>query len=141
MAALALQVPFVNAATGATLDADAIKFIFEELDPFFPWELQERVWTDETYALEYHNVYDYQIQKFIDDAVLPAGTYDLDDHFPAKALWEEELAWKMRAETLAAQADAATLAADRRALAETGKSWIAKYNFLDAVRFLEAALA
>jgi ABC-type nitrate/sulfonate/bicarbonate transport system substrate-binding protein len=140
MAALELQVPFVNSATGASLDAKAIKFIFEELDPFFPWALQSKVWTDKSYPLEYHNVYDYQIQKFIADGTIPKGEYDLDGLFPAKALWAKELAMKTEAEKLAAQADSSNLSGDRKAMAEIGKSWIAKFNFLDAVNYLKPAV-
>lgn len=141
MAALEQQVPFVNAATGASLDAKAIKFIFEELDPFFPWDLQSRLWTDKSYPLEYHNVYDYQIQKFVDDGVLPKAGYDLDEFFPAKAIWAEEQALKTEAERLAAQVDGLGLSGDRKALAESGRSWIAKFNYLDAARYLTAAVA
>jgi hypothetical protein len=141
IAELDKQVPFVNAANGSSLDAAAIKFIFEELDPFFGWEAQGRLWSDAADPLYYKNVYDYQIQKFIDDKAIGPGPYDLDALFPAKGIYEEALAMKVEAETLAAQADAATLPDDKRALAEAGKAWAAKYNYLDAKRFLEAALA
>ncbi len=140
-AELEKQVPFVNAANGSSLDAAAIKFIFEQLDPFFPWEAQEAIWTDKTNPLHYLNVYDFQVKKFIKEGALPAGTYDLDDFFIAKTLWQEAVALKKKAAELAAKADAASLPADRKVLAEAGKSWAKKYNFLDAVRFLEAALA
>ena len=107
---------------------------------FFPWALQSKVWTDKSYPLEYHNVYDYQIQKFIADGALPKGEYDLDELFPAKALWAKELAMKTEAEKLAAQADSLNLSGDKKVMAETGKSWIAKFNFLDAVNYLKPAV-
>jgi hypothetical protein len=141
MSELEKQVPFVNAATGASLDAKAIKFIFEELDPFFPWEAQERLWTDKSYPLEYRNVYEYQIQKFIDDGVLPKGQdYDLDELFRAKALWQQAQAMRTETEALIAKADAMSLTAEQKQLVEAGKAWHRKYNFLDAQRFLKVAV-
>jgi len=140
-AELEKQVPFVNAANGSSLDAAAIKFIFEQLDPFFPWEAQEAIWTDKSNPLNYLNVYDHQVKKFIKEGALPAGNYDLDDFFVAKTFWQEAVALKKKSSDLAAKADGAKLSDDRKVLAETGKAWAAKYNWLDSVRFLEAALA
>ena len=74
MAELQEQVPFVNAANGSSLDAAAIKFIFTELDPFFPWASQARLWSDTADPLFYKNVYDYQVQKFIADKTIAAGS-------------------------------------------------------------------
>jgi len=141
MTELEKQVPFVNAANGSTLDAAAIKFIFSQLDPFFPWEAQPRLWADAGDPLYYKNVYTYQVQKFIDDKTIAPGKYDLDELFVAKSIWQEAMAMKDQAASLAAKADAAKLSDKSRALAEAGKTWSARYNYLDAVRFLEAALS
>jgi ABC-type nitrate/sulfonate/bicarbonate transport system substrate-binding protein len=141
MAELEKQVPFVNAANGSSLDAAAIKFIFTQLDPFFPWEAQPRLWKDTTDALYYKNVYDYQVKKFIEDKTIAPGDYDLDALFPARAIWMEALAMQQKAAALGEKASAAKLPDDKKALAEAGKAWAGKYNFLDAVRFLEASLA
>jgi ABC-type nitrate/sulfonate/bicarbonate transport system substrate-binding protein len=141
MSELDKQVPFVNAANGSNLDSKAIKFIFEELDPFFPWDAQARLWSDTADPLYYKNVYEFQVQKFIQDGAIAAGKYDLDELFPAKAIWTEAVAMKKQAADLAAKADAAKLPDDKKALAEAGKAWAAKLNYLDAVRFLEAALS
>jgi ABC-type nitrate/sulfonate/bicarbonate transport system substrate-binding protein len=133
------QVPFVNAANGSKLDAAAISFIFKELDPFFPWEAQPKLWSDAADPLYYKNVYTYQVQKFIDDKAIAPGKYDLDELFLARSIWQEAMQMKAKAETLATKADEAKLSGERKVLAEAGKAWIAKYNFLDAVRFLETA--
>jgi ABC-type nitrate/sulfonate/bicarbonate transport system substrate-binding protein len=140
MAELEKQVPFVNAANGSSLDAAAIKFIFTQLDPFFPWESQARLWKDKSNPLYYENVYDYQVKKFIEDKTIPPGEYDLDALFPARAIWMEAAALQQKAAALAAKASAAKLPDDKRVLAEAGKVWADKFNFLDATRFLEASL-
>jgi len=140
-AELEKQVPFVNAANGSSLDAPAIKFIFTELDPFFPWDAQARLWKDVGDPLYYKNVYDYQVKKFIEDKTIAPGDYDLDALFPARAIWMEALAMREKAAALAEKASSAKLPDDKKALAEAGKAWAAKLNFLDATRFLEASLA
>jgi ABC-type nitrate/sulfonate/bicarbonate transport system substrate-binding protein len=141
MTELEKQVPFVNAANGSALDAKAIKFIFEELDPFFTWEKQEGIWTDPANPLNYVNVYEDQIKKFIADGAIAPGKYPLDDLFVAKAFWQEAKAMKAEATSLAVKAEAAKLSGERKVLAEAGKAWAVKYNYLDSVRFLKAALA
>jgi hypothetical protein len=140
MAELEKQVPFVNAANGSSLDAAAIKFIFTQLDPFFPWESQARLWKDKSDPLYYENVYDYQVKKFIDDKTIAPGEYDLDALFPARAIWMEAAAMQQKATDLAAKASAAKLPYDKKVLAEAGMAWADKFNFLDATRFLEASL-
>ena len=141
MGELEKQVPFVNAANGSSLDAKAIKFIFTELDPFFPWDAQPRLWREAGDPLYYKNVYEYQVQKFIDDKTIAPAKYDLDELFPARSIWLESIAMRDKAAELAGKADAAKLPDDKNALAEAGKAWASKYNYLDAVRFLKAALS
>jgi ABC-type nitrate/sulfonate/bicarbonate transport system substrate-binding protein len=141
MTELNKQVPFVNAANGSSLDAEAIKFIFAQLDPFFPWEAQTRLWAETGDPLYYKNVYTYQIQKFIDDKTIAPGKYDLDEFFVAKSIWQEAMDMKATAASLAAKADAAKLPDANKALAEAGKAWSERYNYLDAVHFLQAALS
>ena len=81
------------------------------------------------------------MKKFIEDKTIAPGDYDLDALFPARAIWMEAVAMQQKAADLAKTASAAKLPDDRQALAEAGKVWAGKYNFLDAVRFLEASLA
>ncbi len=139
--ALSVQVPFINAAAGVDLDPDALKFIFSEVGIMYPWERQDQFWTDTSSTLFYETIYNYQIEKFIAAGTIADQDYDLDAVFRSAALYQEMKALEVRAKDLAAQADAAELSEERRAMVDEGKAWIAKYNFLDAVRFLEAAIA
>lgn len=135
------MVPFTNSVTGASLDAQSIKFIFEELDPLFVYEAQETIWYDTSSPLYYRNIYEGQIAQFIKDGVIAEGDYDLDDFFVAKKFYDEAKGMKAKADELIKSTDAANLTGEKKALAEAGKAWYAKYNFLDAVRFLESAAA
>ena len=86
--ALTEYAPFINAQTGAQMDAKSIKFIFGELDPFFQWKDQPKIWEDSSYPLNYRNIYTYQIKHFIDQGTIPNQQNDLDKIFTA----EEHLA-------------------------------------------------
>lgn len=139
--ALTEYAPFINANTGATLDWQSIKFIFEELDPFYPWDKQPPIWEDDKYALYYKNIYDFQIKKYIADGTLPNQTYDIDGLFQAKPIWLEMRELKAKAETLMAKAPSGEMIEEKKKLMEAAKFHYDGFNYLDAVRFLEAAVA
>lgn len=138
--ALAEYAPFINAQTGAQMDVQSIKFIFEELDPFFQWKDQARIWEDTTYPLNYRNIYEYQIAEFVKSGAIPNKPYDLDDIFRAKSIWKELDAMREKTEALLAKMTG-SIAPERQALADKAKFHHANFNFLDAQRFAEAATA
>jgi len=138
---LSTYAPFINAHAGSELDADAIKFIFEVLDPFFLWKDQEKLWTDPAYNLHYQNIYEFQIQKYIENGTIADQDYDLENFFQAKNIWMEMDGQRKQADALIASAAGQTLSEDRQAIFDAGRAHYDGYNFLDAVRFLEAALA
>lgn len=140
--ALSEYVPFINANTGAQLDWESIKFIFEELDPFYPWQEQAQIWEDPEYALFYKNIYEFQIQKYISEGTLTDQPYDLEELFTAKTIFMEMRELKIKTEELLAKADAdSTISEDRLAVIEMAKKHYANFNYLDSARFMEAALA
>ncbi|PZQ47267.1 MAG: hypothetical protein DI556_17485 [Rhodovulum sulfidophilum] len=140
--ALTEYAPFINAQTGAQMDAESIKFIFEDLDPFFQWKDQSKVWEDESYALNYKNIYTYQIQQFVKAGTIPDEPYDLDRIFAAKGIWQEMAGMKDRTEALLGKVSATdTVGPERQALIDQAKAHLANFNFLDAERFAQAATA
>jgi len=140
--ALSEYVPFINANTGAQLDWKSIKFIFEELDPFYQWKDQAQIWEDPNYALHYKNIYDFQIAKYIREKTLTDKAYDIEELFVAKPLFVEMRELKGKTEALMAKADAAaSISDDRKVLIGMAKKHYANFNYLDAHRFMAAALA
>lgn len=140
--ALSEYAPFINANTGAQLDWKSIKFIFEELDPFYQWKDQAQIWEDPDYALYYKNIYDFQIQKYIADGTLSDQSYDIEGLFTAKPLFVEMRELKEKTETLMAKADQdGAISEDRMAIIEMAKTHYGNFNYLDSARFMEAALA
>ena len=138
--ALSKYAPFISANTGAQMDPDAIKFIFEQIDPFFQWKDQASIWEDETFPLYYKNLYSYQIKKFIAAGTIADKAYDLDEVFQAKRIWKELSEMKTKTEALQAKLDA-TASEDRKTLAAEAKRHYDQFNYFDALRFAEAAVA
>lgn len=139
--ALTKYAPFINANTGAQLDAAAIKFIFEVLDPFFTWENQTKIWEDESFPLYYKNLYTFQIQKYIAEGTIADQEYDLEKTFLAKTIWQEMRQLQQQSDELIEKAKTASLTPAKQAIFDKGKTQYDNFNFLDASRFLEAALA
>ena len=138
--ALSKYAPFISANTGAQMDPDAIKFIFEQIDPFFQWKDQASIWEDETFPLYYKNLYSYQIKKFIAAGTIADKAYDLDEVFQAKQIWKDLSEMKIKTEALQAKLDA-TASDDRKTLAAEAKRHYDQFNYFDALRFAEAAVA
>jgi ABC-type nitrate/sulfonate/bicarbonate transport system substrate-binding protein len=139
--ALKTYVPFINAHAGSNLDSEAIKYIFEEVDPFYLWRDQERIWTDRSYSLNYLNIYEYQLKKYREAGTIADRDYDLDDFFQAKGIWEEMRNYKENAERLLQKAATEQLSPDRQDLVNLAQRHYEIYNYLDASRFAEAAFA
>ena len=104
--------------------------------------LKQSIWQDPNYPLYYKNIYTYQLDAYKKAGTIADKDYDLDDFFQAKKLWEEMNAQKTKYDDLAAKvATAGNVSDDRKKLLDEAKSQYDGYNFLDAVRFLQAALA
>ena len=139
--ALAAYAPFINANAGSDLDVDAIKYIFDIVDPFYLWEDQAAIWTDRNYNMHYLNIYEYQLAEYKKKGTIADRDYDLDDFFQAKNIWEEMRDLKAKTDGLMAKASSQSLSDDRRVIADAAKAHYDGHNYLDAARFMEAALA
>jgi NMT1/THI5 like len=136
--ALTEYAPFINATVGAQLDATSLKFIFEELDPFFRWERQEEIWTKIDSPLYYRNIFEPQIARLVKSGALPDQKYDLDTFFAAKGIWEEMRTMKKTTEALLAKGSGG-LDAKHKALFDAADQHHGWYNFLDSARLATAA--
>lgn len=139
--ALSAYAPFINANAGSDLDAASIKFIFEVLDPFFTFAQQEQIWTDPDYPLYYKNIYEFQLSEYKKAGTIADQDYDIDEFFQARSLWLEMNEQKKRAEALLASTERQSLSEERKALVALAEQHYGWHNYLDSVRFLEAALA
>jgi len=139
MEVLSDYAPFINSITGASIDVDAIKYIFEDLDPFLDFDAQAQFWEDESSPLYYRTVVDPQIVRLIADGVLPDQDYDLDTVFASKGIWQEMRDLKARTEELAAQFDPDS-GAEAQALYDAAMQHHGWRNYLDSARLMQLAL-
>ncbi|MCU0571249.1 MAG: hypothetical protein MUF49_32370 [Oculatellaceae cyanobacterium Prado106] len=133
--------PFINANTGAEMNPESIKFIFTELDPFFRWQDQAKVYTDKSFRLQYENLYGFHIENYIKNGTLPKQDYDLGKLFAGKQIWQELADYQTKSDQFIAKAKAETLSAERKELFDTGQRYYDMMDYLDAFRFMEAAFA
>ena len=137
MTAYAEYAPFINAANGSNLDAVAIRYIFDVMDPFFPFSDQEVIWENADSPLYYKNIYEPQIQRLIENGTLPDRTYDLDKMFVAKSIFEDLRDMKKSSEAILAKVDD-SLEGEKRAIVEAAVQHFKNFNYYDSDRLLRS---
>ncbi len=135
---------FLNSIMGSTLTPADVEVIYEELNPFVPFE-DQAMWYEDRYRTtnpeHYANITGAHIKLWEEQEVLEAGKWTPDNASFAIEFWHEMQALKVDAhaailEARAAVSDATPKAAELLAQAEFHDSI---YNFYDAGRFARAA--
>jgi ABC-type nitrate/sulfonate/bicarbonate transport system substrate-binding protein len=136
-----IESDLINATQGLKLIPEDIGTIFEEVDPLFPWDQQgEQLWDDPDAPYHVRSSLDVQIQSLIDNKTIPDQEYDMDQFLVAERLYKRMKELQTEADGLIEEADSADLSGDKAELVETAKQHYEWHNYLDAVRFLKAAL-
>jgi hypothetical protein len=136
-----IESDLINATQGLKLIPEDIGTIFEEVDPLFPWDQQgEQLWDDPDAPYHVRSSLDVQIQSLIDNKTIPDQEYDMDQFLVAERLYKRMKELQTEADGLIEEADSADLSGDKADLVETAKQHYEWHNYLDAVRFLKAAL-
>ena len=136
---------FLNSIMGSTLTPVDVEVIYDELNPFVPFE-DQAMWYEDRYRStnpeHYANITGAHIKLWEEQEVLEAGKWTPDNASYAIEFWHEMQALKVDAaaairEARAAVSDATPKAAELLAQAEFHDSI---YNFYDAGRFARAAV-
>ncbi len=138
-----IQANQINATQGQTLTGEDIGVIWESLDPPFPWETQgPQLWDDENAPFYVRGSLATQIGALIENGTLagPLEAYDLDEFLLAEDLYRELAALQVEADGMFAEAEGMTLSSSQQDVVDQAQVLYDNYNFVDAVRFLEAAL-
>jgi ABC-type nitrate/sulfonate/bicarbonate transport system substrate-binding protein len=128
----------INAAQGLKLVPADIDTIYKTVDPLFGWADQaNKVWNPKSpfYAPK---GYESALQSLIDNKSLPAGNYDLQKFLASKSIYRQMVGQQHKAQKLFKKAAKSKHA--NKKLVEAAKKYYGWYDFLDAVRYLEAAL-
>ena len=137
MMAYSEYAPFINAANGSNLDAEAIRYIFDVMDPFFPFSEQEEIWENAESPLYYKNIYEPQIKRLVETGALPDRVYDLDKMFVAKSIFENLREMKKSSEAFLAKVDD-SLEGEKLAIAKAATEHFKNFNYYDSDRLLRA---
>lgn len=138
-----IQANQINATQGQTLAPEDIGVIWEALDPPFPWETQgPQLWDDPEAPFYVKGSLETQLSSLIENGTLagPLEAYDIDEFLLAEEIYRALVAYQEEADGLFAEAEGMTLSASQQAVVDQAQVFYDNYNFLDAVRFLEAAL-
>jgi hypothetical protein len=131
----------INAARGLQLLPQDIATIYKTVDPLFGWQDQSKtVWNPKSpfYAPA---GYASAVQALIDNKSLPAGNYDLKKFLASKGVYQELAGLQRKADKLFKQAKTSKNAKKHKSLVVAARKYYGWYDFLDAVRYLNAALA
>jgi hypothetical protein len=138
-----IQANLINATQGLSLLPEDVGVIWDEIDPMFAWEDQgPQLWDDPEAPFHVRTSLTTQIQTLIDNGTLqgPFENYDLDEFLLAEDLYRELAAMQAEADELFAQASSMDLSDSQQSVVDQAQAHYDAFNFLDAVRFLEAAI-
>lgn len=137
------QADLMNAAQGLTLTPEEVGIIWDKIDPMWIFEDQAQyLWDDPSAATHIKTGLDHKIQELINNGTLTGdGNYDMDEFVVAEDLFRELVALQAEAEGLFSEAQGMSdLSASQQGLVDEAQVWYDNYNFLDATRWLKAAL-
>ncbi len=139
-----IQADLMNAERGLELIPDDVGVIWDNIDPMWTYEDQgPNLWDDPGAGNHVETALTTQIGALIENGTLtgPIENYDIDRFLVAKDLFNQLRDLQGEADALMAQASSAgELAPGADAVIAAAQNHYDNYNFLDAVRFLEAAL-
>ncbi|HWM11038.1 MAG TPA: hypothetical protein VNO82_16905 [Solirubrobacteraceae bacterium] len=137
-----IEADLINATQGQKLIPEDIGTIFKEIDPLFGWDDQgPELWDDPDAPYHVPSSMEAQVASLIENKTLPDKEYDLDQFLVAQKLYKRMKALQDEADGLFTEADEADLSGDKAALVERAQEFYDWHDYLDAVRFLKAALA
>lgn len=144
MAGFKAQADLMNASQGLTLTPEEVGIIWANVDPMWIFEDQaEYLWDNPEAATHIKSGLDYKVAELVKNGTLTGdGNYDMDEFVVAEDLFRELVALQDEADGLFAEAEAHSgdLSESQQALVAEAQAWYDKYNFLDATRWLKAAL-
>lgn len=138
--ALAAIQPVLQSTAGVELDMEGLRILYGDVYSFYNFEESAAYWTEPDNPLHFTNVYTPQIEAAQKGGVLPKGQ-DLkaEDVFGmGQEIYEELVKYKEQYDSLVGEADG--LEGDAAKLAEEAAVHYENRNYLDAARFLEAAV-
>jgi len=139
--AMAIHTPFLNSAAGTDFTVRNAEVAYEELHPFFTFEQQEAWLLDRTNPLNQEYVIGSAIRLHEEEGTFEPGQFTWEDYTIAHDIYSELLTLRAESTALIDQGDQQSLTGKRAELLKQAKYYWEIFDFLDAKRFAEAAIA
>ncbi len=143
--AISIHLPFLNSAAGTSISPEATVVVYESLDPFITFEDQAGWYLDENNPLHYSNVTGSHIKMYEEQELFEPGEVSVEDVSIAEKVYKEFLDMQEQSNQLMAEAEAIISGSSQdmtqaQELLDQAKFYYDVYNFLDSMRFAEAAV-
>jgi len=135
--ALGAILPVLESNAAVEIGIPGLKIIYEVIDPFKNFEEQAEYWLEADNPFYYANVYNPQLKTMQDGGVVSEDK-TVDDATLGPEVYRALVAYRLRYDMLLGHAG--SLTGDAAALAEEAAAHYANRNYLDAYRFLAAAI-
>jgi ABC-type nitrate/sulfonate/bicarbonate transport system substrate-binding protein len=138
--ALSIILPVLESAAGVDLDVDGLKILYGDVYSFYDFEDAADYWVDESNPFYFESIYTPQIEAAQEGGVLPKD----QDLPPSEAfgigqeVYQELANLKQQYDELLPEADG--LEGDAAKLAQAAATQYENRNYLDAERWLRAAV-
>lgn len=137
---LAIHLPFLNSVSGMELTSEALKVLYDSLNPFYTFEMQSDWYENPDNIYYYENEIGAKLRSYVEQGIFSEGEISIDDVSVAHKIYFEMKSLKEDSEALIAEVKSASGATEQtNELLEQAEYWLNAYNFLDAHRFAEAA--
>ena len=138
-----IEANIINEKRQLSMEPEDIGIIWDTIDPSFNWEDQEALWDLSLSSYHPETVFRTQIEALKARGVL-SETYDtqagLEEFLLAQELYYDLKGMQERSDDLFASAMDMQLSESQQALVDQAHVFYDRYNFYDALRYLEAAL-
>ena len=138
-----IEANIINERRLLSMEPEDIGIIWDTIDPSFNWEDQEALWDLSLPSYHPETAFATQIEALKANGILSSKfntQAELEEFLLAKELYYDLKDMQERSDDLFARAGSMSLSESRQALVDQAQVFYDRYNFYDALRYLEAAL-
>ena len=132
----------INRARLRSFEPEDIGILWEVIQPSFDWEDQEALWDLSLPSYHPENAFATQVERLKANGVLSEAfntQAELEAFLLAKEIYRDMKGFQDGSDDLFAKASGMSLSRPQQFLVDLARSLYDRYNFYDALRFLEAA--
>lgn len=137
------QADLINRFRGLGYDPEDMRIFLKYLTPYFDWETQEATWDLDLAGYHPETAFATQIDTLKIRGILSPGfdtEAEMAEWLMAEDLYHEMKDMQLQSDALFDEAEQMNLSPSQASVVEQARVFYDRYNFLDSLRYLEAAL-